>query len=271
MTVIQNALTKASVNNAGRDPIQGFDVDVYVLDQATGQQLMIGRFTSFQLTVRNATEPYLEFNQRIPRMLDGEFQFGWVLERGLLDTRVLENTFGLPHLYREARLNRSGRLIVTVDINAEELDESENNIRDEGGADALAGITESEGAPVAGLVETRNRRDAIGAYRLLYCKVDSLTLGAMAGRSVVAARWEGLCEGIMYFDKKAVQTTAGLSLPASFQTTEQLANAARATSQVPSWALEWATQGFVPQGTGQGNAGGLLGTGVGTGGFQPQP
>ena len=266
MTVIQNALTRASVNNAGRDPIQGFDVDVYVLDQATGKQLMIGRFTSFQLTVRNATEPYLEFNQRIPRMLDGEFQFGWVLERGLIDTRVLENTFGLPHLYREARLNRSGRLIVTVDINAEELDESSNNLRDE----QLEGIIESEGAPDAGIVDTRNRRDAIGAYRLLYCKVDSLTLGAMAGRSVVAARWEGLCEGIMYFDKKAVETTAGLSLPADFQTTEQLANAARATSQVPSWAVEWATQGFSPTGT-SAQGGGPLGQGVGGGGFGPLP
>jgi hypothetical protein len=229
-----NYLTRATVNNAGRDPIQGYDCDVYVLDQATGNQNMVGRFTSFQLTVRNATEPYMEFNQRIPRMLDGEFQFGWVLERGLIDTRVLEDTFGMKSLYREQRISRSPRWILTLDINAPELDESELY-----GTDA-ENLSEAESQISTGSITTsRVNRSAIGGYRLLYAKVDSLSLGATSGRNVVASRWEGLCEGIVYVEPKDVKTTGGLTLAkdqsAAFQTNENLRDIARGVSTLPTW------------------------------------
>jgi hypothetical protein len=182
-------ITRAAVNNAILDPLQGFDCDVYVQDQATGKQLIIGRFTSFQFTVRNATEPYMEFNQRVARLLDGEFQFGWVLERGLIDTRFLEDTFGIMSLSREQRISRSPRFQITVELNAPELANPIDGKATEGAQELMGGEI---------VVNNRVTRAATGKYRLVYAKTDSFTFGAMAGRNVIATRWEGLCEGIYY-------------------------------------------------------------------------
>lgn len=233
MALDQNAIQRVTVNNAMRDPLQGFDAEVYVLDQGSGQQLMVGRFTSFQLTVRNATEPYLEFNQRIPRMLDGEFQFGWVLERGLIDVRVLENVYGARSLYREQRLSRSPRMMINVELNAPELDE--------GTVTTGSGSTfDASVEPVVGgtsdLVQSRTNRKSIGTYRLTYAKVDSLTLGMMAGRSVIATRMEGLCEGAHFVETQNM-IDPGLYYTSEFQRTNELEdpNNYFATSVVPDW------------------------------------
>lgn len=171
-------LTAASVNNALRDPIQGFDCDVWVTSQATGQLTWVGNFTSIQIVVRNATEPYLELNQRVPRLLDGEYQMGWVLERGQLDVNALADTFGITAISRELRLSRSPRFQITFEMNAPELDR-------------LAYTPNGEISN-----QSVSNRDTTGQYLLTFCKVDSYTIGVMAGRSVVANRWEGMCEGI---------------------------------------------------------------------------
>jgi len=205
----------AAVNNALLDPIQGFDADVYVVDQATGAYLLVGRFVSIQITIRNATETYLELNQRVPRFLDGEFQIGWVLERGHLDHRVLEYTFGISAINRELRLNRSPRFQITFQILAPELDQDPQGYS---GILQTAGAYE-QGETVIGNGEIYfarsgaakyNRRRASGQYVLTFCKVDSLSIGAMAGRSVIANRWEGLAEGIEQVNR--VNVWAGTSL-----------------------------------------------------------
>jgi len=205
----------AAVNNAILDPLQGFDADVYVVDQATGAYMLVGRFVSIQITIRNATEPYMEFNQRVPRFLDGEFQIGWVLERGHLEHRVLEYTFGINTISRELRLNRSPRFQITFQILAPELDEDPQG---------YSGILETSGSNEYGETVIGNgeiyfarrgankyqRRRASGQYVLTFCKVDSLSIGAMAGRSVIANRWEGVAEGIQQVNR--VNVWAGTTL-----------------------------------------------------------
>jgi hypothetical protein len=226
----------AAINNGIKDPMQGFDADVWVIDQATGNQLLVGRFTSIQLTIRNATEPYMEFNQRIPRMLDGEFQFGWVLERGLIDTRLLESTFGFDDIRREMRIGRSPRMVITFDLSAPELDErSLNNVdlRNNNLGELL----------VNGNDNSRRRRHSVGQYRLVYCKVDSMTIGAMAGRSVIAVRWEGLAEGISYVDSSSVWagTVVGNPFtPADSQNTNSVFynQVSIVNDGRPAWALQ---------------------------------
>ena len=186
------------VNNSLLDPLQGFDADVWVLDQATGNHQMIGRFTSVQITVRNATEPYLEFNQRIPRYLDGDLQIGWTLERGLIDVRVFSHTFGSSKMTRETRMNRSPRFQITFNLDAPELQTAgasanagtNDTTVGNGELFAIPGGNSNANAPTSGL------RIARGAYVLWFCKTDTFTMGAMAGRSVIATRWEGLSEGI---------------------------------------------------------------------------
>jgi hypothetical protein len=201
-----------AINNAILDPLQGFDADIWILDQATGRNILVGRFTSFQLTVRNSTEPYLEFNQRIPRYLDGELQIGWVCERGLLDVRVIEQTFGFDTLSRELRLNRQPRFNITVQLNAQELD-SNSFGAESGKGSTIDNATIQNGELIIGNNDTfrsvgdRNnyaRRKAAGELNLQYCKLDSFTMGMMAGRSVIANRWEGLAEGIQFIDRTNV-------------------------------------------------------------------
>lgn len=201
------SIVKAAVNNAILDPLSGFDMDVYVQDQATGKQLIVGRFTSFQFTMRNATEPYMEFNQRIARLLDGDLQFGWVLERGMVDVRFLEATFGYNSMSRELRINRSPRFQITVEFNAPELH----------AASTSSGASLQESLDLRtnniGSVDGRNyaARAAKGRYRLVYAKTDTFTLGAMAGRSVIANRWEGLCEGVYYSDSTEIDPGSALN------------------------------------------------------------
>jgi hypothetical protein len=213
------AVYGAAVNNALLDPLQGYDADAWVLDQATGRYLMVGRFTSLQITIRNATEPYMEFNQRVPRYLDGEMQIGWVLERGLIDTRILQQVFGISALTRELRLNRMARLQITFEMSADELDNT--NQSSDGNRNSMPpDYNEATGTIGNGeLFINRGpsgwnpRRSAKGQLMLTYCKVDSLTLGAMAGRSVIATRLEGLAEGIEEVDRTSLWS--GVALTAS--------------------------------------------------------
>jgi hypothetical protein len=213
----------AAVNNAMLDPIQGFDVDVWAADQATGEYRLAGRFTSLQVTVRNATEPYLEFNQRSPRYLDGEFQIGWVLERGMLDSRVLEQTFGFSSITRELRLSRSPRMQIMFEFNAPELDQvsrggatdNQETRNDTAGTFGNGELNASSLANNQNLSTDDFRRLASGKYMLSFCKVDSFTFGATAGRSVVANRWEGLAENIEMVQTTNIWAGTTLNLDAS--------------------------------------------------------
>lgn len=187
-----NSLNRTVTNNAILDPMQGFDSDVFALDQATGRQVLVGRFSSFQLTIRNATEPYMEMNQRVPRLLDGEFQFGWVLERGMVDTAIMEDVFGFSSISREMRPDRSPRIQLTFEVYAPNLSTEQAN-----------GISNSNAERTGEYLTGVNRplhstRQTTGRYHLQNCKPDSVTIGVMAGRSVIATRIEGLCEGYHY-------------------------------------------------------------------------
>lgn len=203
-----NSISGAVLNNAGVDPLQGYDASVWVLDQATGQHNLVGEFTSIQVTIQNATEPYLEMNQRIPRYLDGEIQVGWVLERGMIDVRILQQTFGISALTRELKLSRNARFQIVFEINAPELDKVKNSVNAQRGAIGNGGLLVYPSQS-----GTFSQPKAKGQIRLSNCKVDSLTFGATAGRNVIANRWEGLAEGIEEVDATAVW--AGTSLPGS--------------------------------------------------------
>ena len=184
-----------TVNNAGLDPLQGFDADVWVLDQATGSHNLVGRFTSIQLVIRNATEPYMEYNQRFPRHLDGDIQIGWVMERGQLDARVFEQTFGLSSMGRELRLNRMPRFQITFQLKADELD--------------------SKGIAGESSQSNYNQRKANAEIVLSMCKIDTFTLGSTAGRQVIANRWEGMAEG--YDIVNRTRADGGLVVPEANQ------------------------------------------------------
>lgn len=189
---------RAVVNNVGLDPIQGFHTNVYVHNQLTGKPILFGGFTSFQKTMRNATEPYLPFGRKTPRLLDGENQYGFVLERGLIDVRVMQEVFGFSEMGPEFQADPTPRFVITVQFNAPELNQRGVFTRQQG-TDSYADTRLPNTSELGG------QRSAIGGYRLYFAKIDSVTIGAMAGRNVVATRIEGLCESIAAIDSSKVQ------------------------------------------------------------------
>lgn len=189
----QNAAT-ASVNNGIRDPFQGHDCTLWMLD-AQGRQVNRGHFTSVQLTFRNATEPYMELNQRVPRYLDGDIQIGWVAQRGMLDMNALAESFGFSAVTREGRVSRGPRFTLVFYVDAPELVEAETSLS------ANPGLAEYRNAldnyyQATGIQQSNtNGRKAAGKITLLNCKLDTYAIGVQSGQKVVANQWEGLAEG----------------------------------------------------------------------------
>lgn len=211
MSVAQSRIV---ANNAGFDPLQGFHTTVYVNDQATGMPVLAGGFTSFQKTMRNATEPYMHFGRKTPRLLDGEFQYGWILERGMLDIRVMQEVFGFDNMGAEFKADPTPRFIITVEFNAPELHT----------APAYYGGVAKNGSPT--IIAPQGQRSSVGKYQLLFAKVDSVTTGAMSGRNVVATRIEGLCEAIKYVPTTDIQSSGrtGMAVAPKYDSKPNLTN-----------------------------------------------
>jgi hypothetical protein len=221
-----DSLYCSPVNNTGLDPLQGFDFFVWVQDVCTGKVAWFGLFQSLTLSIRDATETYLELGQRLPIHLNGEIQIAWVLEQGLVDMNFVERAFGTSCLRRDMYITRGPRFQISFDANAQEL-ENFNTGNVVGKLDR--GNTGGQGTGGTGLISrqgsdeyfsfpeaayaTRNGGPdagkkgptAVGRYDVLRCKLDSISIGIMPGRRVVAVRWEGVAEGIC-FVPTSVQT-----------------------------------------------------------------
>jgi hypothetical protein len=207
LTGASSSLFKTPVDNADMAPFQGFDADVFVLDQGTGNYTLIGRFLSIQITINNNPEPYLELNQRIAMLLDGELQFGFILERGQLDARVLQQTFGYDGMSRELRNNRNSRMQISFSVAAPELQNVQNSVSKSYDSTKFGVRNGSE----AIASENFSNRKAYGEYVLTMCQVNSLTIDVRQGKQVIANRWQGMFEGIQYVDRSIVDP--GVFLP----------------------------------------------------------
>lgn len=200
-------ITNAVTDNSILDPFQGYDADVWAIDQATGQWVLVGRFTSIELVFRNTTRPYIEFNQRVMRQLDGNFMIGWTMERGQLDSRVLQQTFGYSKISRSLRVNRHPRMQIVFQVNAPELDgrlNNESNRFSASGANLSSAL--SGAVPGSGISSSSefNDRDTKSLIVLTFCKVETFTLRAEAGDEVISNRWEGVAEGYEVLDQSSV-------------------------------------------------------------------
>lgn len=206
----QDSLYCSPVNNTGLDPLQGFDFHVWVQDVCTGSVAWFGLFQSLTLSIRDATETYLELGQRIPIHLNGEIQVAWVLEQGLVDMQFIQRTFGVNQLRRDMYITRGPRFQISFDAYAGEL-ETFHTLNDPGrmernsavgyrqGADEYFGFEASAYAGNNGNMSASQYRPmAKGRYDILRAKVDSVSLGIMPGRRVAAVRWEGVAEGISW-------------------------------------------------------------------------
>jgi len=200
----------APVNNAGIDPLQGFDFECWAQDTHTGQVAFFGRFQSLTVSIRDATETYLELGQRIPIYLNGEIQIAWVLEQGLVDMAFIVKTFGIENIRRDQVIARGPRFHIGFDANASDKVSTEsqavsptkaslqsNNALRATGADSRVNSLFNPNL-YKGKNAAYNEPQNHGRYEMMRCKVDSVSLGVMPGRRVAAVRWEGVSEGITY-------------------------------------------------------------------------
>ncbi|MFB6284786.1 MAG: hypothetical protein ABEK59_12805 [Halobacteria archaeon] len=216
-------INSAVFDNAIYDPLQGYDADVWAIDQATGTWSLVGRFTSIELVFRNTTRPYIEFNQRVMRQLDGNFMIGWTMERGLLDGRVLQNTFGYHKISRTDRINRHPRMQIVFQLNAPELSQDKNFANttnytatqapnqspvNSNFTNAAANVQGQDDRGTSEFVEDSNNnavtRDTTSMMVLKFCKVETFTIRAEAGDEVISNRWEGVSEGYEVLDRTSV-------------------------------------------------------------------
>ena len=209
---------KAPVNNIGLDPIQGFDIAAWMQDSASGQLALFGDFQSITLTIRDSTETYLPLGTRFPVYLNGEIQIAFVVEQGLVDMNFMQRTFGVQNMVREQLVTRGPRFQLTFDANAYELNKNYVDIAKNGGKteptidyrtggtvfnQIVGGSSASyKSKETPGNANPESNKSAVplaqGRYELQRCKIDSLSVGIMPGRRVIAQRWEGVAEGIRF-------------------------------------------------------------------------
>lgn len=226
----QSELYCAPVDNTGLDPMQGFDFFVWVADVCTGKLAWFGAFQSLTLSIRDATETYLELGQRIPIHLNGEIQIAWVLEQGLVDYQFIYRTFGVKTIRRDMYISRGPRFQISFDGNAYELEQQSGIVAngvinrdnsDDFGTDNLYRWGSDEYLHLSTDMyssDSNFRPIRSGRYDVLRCKVDSVSLGIMPGRRVAAVRWEGVAEGIAYINETIQQfkTERGSSTSGNF-------------------------------------------------------
>ena len=98
------------------DPIQGFDVSVMVVGP-NGPELA-GEYQSIEFSIKNSTETYLEQNNRVARILDGEIELEGKLKRGMISLGIVNSVFGTSTIKRGVKVPSSPRFIITCNINA---------------------------------------------------------------------------------------------------------------------------------------------------------
>ncbi|WP_425058370.1 hypothetical protein SCACP_30180 [Sporomusa carbonis] len=93
------------------DPIQGFDVSVSIMGP-NGPELA-GEYQTVDITVKNETEEYLETNERIARILDGEISISGSLKRGWMNTDIISRVYGYTALRRGEKIGASPRFTIS--------------------------------------------------------------------------------------------------------------------------------------------------------------
>jgi hypothetical protein len=152
----------------------------------------------------------MEFNQRVPRYLDGDIQIGWVAQRGMLDVDALRESFGFTAITREGRVSRGPRFTLVFYVDAPELVDAEATItaRNSKGSDYVNRLDNVYYNSINREAGYKGRK-ARGKIVLQNCKLDTFAIGVQSGQKVVANQWEGLAEGyILVTDESLVNTEA---------------------------------------------------------------
>ncbi len=115
------------------DPIQGFDVQIWVerYDPGTDPRtrmnpitklILLGEFTELQLRIKSSSIKHPEVDSRTYLYFDDFFDLDYTLRKGLIDMNVLEHSFGLRYIHTLARFNRLPKMRITFNADPRSLD-----------------------------------------------------------------------------------------------------------------------------------------------------
>lgn len=188
-TSVEPSLNAKVLNNGGFDPIQGFDVGIFVKDEGSGQEILLGQFNTIEVLVKIAAEPYKAVGYNMPIYLDGEIQITFTLEKGLLDINVLEETLGFSKFSYKNGYFRTPRLeirFVVDPVDAYALSQPSK------------GLFEYKDPSHKSTSEGDNARKRMpsGQFVLREAKIEEWGIGARAGRQVVVNQWRGVAQEI---------------------------------------------------------------------------
>ncbi|SDI49157.1 hypothetical protein [Paenibacillus naphthalenovorans] len=103
---------------ARKAPIQGFDVSISIVGP-NGPELA-GEFNELEISIKNETEEYLETNERIAQILDGEIKIDGKLKRGMVYTDVIRRVYGVSSMKRGTKIPSQPRFTITATFDAPE-------------------------------------------------------------------------------------------------------------------------------------------------------
>lgn len=169
-----------------RDPFQGLDISVKVLSSSLeAAPVLQGGFTGFMCRIQCTTEAYLELNERVPRMLDGEFIITWMLEQGFKALNPVSQTFGAAFARAFAKGRVGNNVIPRTRRFTIQMDTATSPLKD---------VTKLEHETFYSDVDIAKLK----AFKLTLgmCRVDNGSFGVTAGKRVASSSWQGSCEGI---------------------------------------------------------------------------
>lgn len=98
------------------DPIQGFDVSISIMGP-NGPEI-VGEYQQVDIKVKNSVEKYLETNERIARLLDGDIEIDGKLKRGWMNTDIISRTQGYSALRRGEKIGAQPRFTISCTVDS---------------------------------------------------------------------------------------------------------------------------------------------------------
>ncbi|WCK53837.1 hypothetical protein PP175_21345 [Aneurinibacillus sp. Ricciae_BoGa-3] len=99
-----------------QQPIQGYDVSVTLVGP-NGPEL-VGEFQECDINIKNDTETYLEMNERISMILDGEITIDGKLKKGWINMDIVQRVYGTPSMQRGVKIPQQPRFTMTTLVDA---------------------------------------------------------------------------------------------------------------------------------------------------------
>jgi len=95
-------------------PVQGYDVSISIV--GPNGPTLVGEFQEVEINIKNDVETYLETNERIAQILDGEIQIDGKLKRGWFNMDIIKQVYGTASMQRGTKIPEQPRFTITCTV-----------------------------------------------------------------------------------------------------------------------------------------------------------